>query len=79
LRLLHGASGLSAPRYDLALLAPRLRAAPVREVALGPAPSARRRLPGARTVFWIVLGSAVVGLLALVGRLVGKGSPPAAP
>jgi len=79
LRLLQGASGLAPPRYDLALLAPRLRAAPAREVALGPAPSTRRRLPSARAVFWIVLGGAVVGLLALVGRLVGKGgSPPPA-
>ncbi len=80
LRLLHGASGLAPPRYDLALLAPRLRAAPAREVALGPAPPPGRRLPSARTAFWIVLGGAVLGLLALVARLVGKvGAPPPAP
>ena len=80
LRLLQGASGLSPPRYDLALLAPRLRAAPAREVALGPAPAAGRRLPSARTAFWAVLGGAVVGLLALVARLVrapGSPTPPA--
>jgi hypothetical protein len=84
LELLFGAD-LSAPQYDLALLAPRLRAAAAREVALapaaarasgaaaaeaGPAPSRAARL-----AFWIALGAAVVGLLALVARLLGRGGP----
>jgi hypothetical protein len=74
---------LPAPQYDLALLAPRLRAAAAREVAFvatdpgapgaeatasGPAPSR-----GARLTFWIVLGAAVAGLLALVARLLARG------
>ncbi|BDG05336.1 DUF3999 family protein [Anaeromyxobacter oryzae] len=82
LALVHGAPDLAPPRYDLALLAPRLRAAPAREVALGPAPARLAgRAPGAagRTAFWVVLGIAVSGLLALVGRLVVKSGPPAAP
>jgi hypothetical protein len=80
-RLLQGASGLAAPRYDLALLAPRLREAPAREVGLGPPPPPPRRMPGARAWFWIALGAAVLGLLALVARLVrtgpGERAPPA--
>ena len=77
LRLLHGADGLASPRYDLALLAPRLRAAPAHEVALGAAPPPPPRRPSARTAFWIVLGGAVVGLLALVARLVRADASPA--
>ena len=76
LRLLQGASGLAPPRYDLALLAPRLRAAPAREAALGPAsPPGARRTVTARTAFWIVLAAAVGGLLVLVARLVRPGRP----
>jgi hypothetical protein len=79
LALLFGAD-VAAPQYDLALLAPRLRAAAAREVTLeplaagsaeawaGPAPSR-----GMRLAFWIVLGAAVVGLLALVARLLARG------
>jgi hypothetical protein len=80
-RLLQAASGLAPPRYDLALLAPRLREAPAREVGLGPPPPPPRRMPGARAWFWAALGAAVLGLLALVARLVragpGEGAPPA--
>ncbi|WP_242396037.1 hypothetical protein, partial [Anaeromyxobacter oryzisoli] len=74
LALVYGAKDVEAPRYDLALLAPRLRAAPAREVALAPAPPAPRTsgAPG-RNTFWIVLTVAVGALLALVGRLVAKG------
>jgi hypothetical protein len=79
LRLVHGAEGLSAPRYDLALLAPRLRAAPAAEVALGPAPAPARRMPTARAAFWAVLAAAVGSLLLLVARLVRAPPPPAAP
>jgi hypothetical protein len=75
LDLLYG-GGLAAPRYDLALLAPRLRAAAAREVALGPPPSpgdeTAGALGGARLAFWIALGVGVVGLLALVGRLLTR-------
>ncbi len=77
LELLYGADAVAAPRYDLALLAPRLRAASAREVALGAAPADPPAADGgagtARMVFWAVLGAAVLGLLVLVARLVGRG------
>jgi hypothetical protein len=81
LQLLYGGQGVAAPRYDLALLAPRLRAAGAREVALGPPPppeaSASSPQGTSRLVFWGVLGLAVVGLLALVAKLLLKAGPPA--
>ncbi len=77
LELLYGADAVAAPRYDLALLAPRLRAASAHEVALGDAPADPRAADGGagsgRIAFWAVLGTAVLGLLALVARLVGRG------
>jgi hypothetical protein len=82
LELLYGADAVAAPRYDLALLAPRLRAASAREVTLGAAPADALAADGGtgagRMVFWAVLGAAVLGLLALVARLVGRGgdAPP---
>lgn len=89
LRLLYGAA-LPAPQYDLALLAPRLRAAGAREVALGPVPGAAEGAAGGtgpgeamaaspravRVAFWLVLGAAVLGLLALVARLLARGGAP---
>jgi hypothetical protein len=84
LQLLHGARDVSAPRYDLSLLAPRLRAAPAVEVDFiagtaegGSFDAAEKK---GRIVFWVVLGVAVVALLALLGKLLGKGGePPAGP
>jgi hypothetical protein len=68
LALVHGADGVEAPRYDLALLAPRLRAAPAAEVALGPAapPPAPPRIQPA-TVAW---GALVLGVAAMLWLLV---------
>ncbi len=84
-QLLYGAR-LGAPRYDLELIAPRLRAAPAREVRIVEDAAAERsrstRPPGqsaagaGRLAFWVVLGLAVLGLLALVARLVARGTPP---
>jgi hypothetical protein len=83
LELLYGAD-LAAPQYDLALIAPRLRAAPAREVGLGPVPAvpagamrdAEAGAPGpsrgARLAFWLALGLAVAGLLALLARLLSR-------
>lgn len=86
LQLLYGARDVSAPRYDLALLAPRLRSAPAREVELGGAtvdagPPPAQGQQG-RTAFWIALAVAVVALLALLAKLLSKGGdtqPPPAP
>ena len=70
LRLLYGREDLQPPRYDLSLLAPKLMGAPATEVSAGPESSA----PEAAAFisprwFWIVLGAAVLGLLALIVRL----------
>jgi hypothetical protein len=73
LRLLHGADGIEAPRYDLALLAPRLRAAPATEVALGPpAPPAPPALLRPSTLAWGALLVGVAAMLWLLGRLVRR-------
>jgi len=68
---------LAPPQYDLALLAGRLRDAPAREVALdgaggAPAPD---RTPAMTLMFWGVLALAVVGLLALLARLLKRPDP----
>jgi hypothetical protein len=76
LTLLAGADRIAPPRYDLALLAPRLRAAPAREVPLGPAPSAADEdEPGSRlrNVFWVAVAVAVAVLLLVLARLLGRG------
>lgn len=76
LTLFYGHPELTAPRYDLALLAPRVLGAAAVEIAAGPerqvpapAPS---RLP--TRIFWGVLIAAVVVLLALVMRLISARS-----
>jgi len=77
LTLVYGWPGLAAPRYDLALLAGAVLGSPAEEIAMAdeepfvpPAPPVA--MPPA--AFWGVLILAVVILLALVVRLVGKGS-----
>lgn len=69
--LLYGNREVFAPRYDLALLAPRLFAQPARELTLAP-PGAQTEEPadsGARKFFWIAIAIAAVVLLLLLGRL----------
>jgi len=84
LELLYGAPGMDAPRYDLALLAPRLRTAPARELELGPPPAGpaaaeRDEATTGRIVFIAVLAAAVVALLLFLARLLrrGDGAPQA--
>jgi len=60
---------LGPPQYDLALLAGRLRDAPAREVALAPLSEAPEGGLAGPKVFWGVLAAAVVGLLAVLARL----------
>lgn len=62
---------LDAPKYDLALLAERLRDAPVREVVLGPEGGAPEpeSAAGMRKLFWGALVAAVVALLVILARL----------
>jgi hypothetical protein len=72
LTLLYGQRGLSAPRYDLALLAPRLTAEPAHEVLLSLVTVAERPEGGTRekTVFWAAIVGALLVLLVLLARLV---------
>jgi hypothetical protein len=77
LRLVYGRGDLGSPRYDIALLAPRLLDAPAVEVnavseqgAGGTASKAPQR------AFWAVLAVAVLVLLLLVARLVRAGPGP---
>ena len=69
--LLYGNRRVSAPRYDLALLAPRLFDEPAREIALSPLIDERGddAAPG-RKWFWIAIVVAAVVLIALLLRLV---------
>ncbi len=72
LTLLYGQNGLPAPRYDLALLAPRLVGVSSREAALdqeNAAPAAPEKGATQTRVFWAALIGAVVVLLALLVRL----------
>jgi len=82
LKLVYGNAGVGAPRYDLALIAPRLLDAPAEDVVPAPERSsgtAMGRTP--KLVFWGVLGVAVLALLVLIARLVraadAEGSAPA--
>jgi hypothetical protein len=81
LTLLYGRSDLGAPRYDLALLAPRLLGAPARDVVAG----AERGTADVTSVtptivFWCALALAVLALLVLIAKLLRPGgSAPAAP
>jgi hypothetical protein len=84
LTLLYGQPRLAMPRYDLALMAERMRGATANEIAAGQEISAAA-LPvqhgtGTETkVFWGALVAAVVILVALVARLVGRAESPTTP
>jgi hypothetical protein len=71
--LVYSQPGMAAPRYDLALLAPRVLGAAAVEVEPGGVDErpARGVRPGAqRALFWGALALAVLLLLGIVVRLV---------
>ena len=75
LRLAYGRDDLTAPQYDLTLIATQLTGAAATEVVPGPertGPEAPPVLLMSPTLFWGVLIVAVLVLLALVVRLVRK-------
>ena len=77
LRLAYGRSGLAAPRYDLALLAPQLLGVTATEVTPGreqPGPAAAAAATISPRVFWGALAVAVVVLVGLIARLIRKES-----
>ena len=79
--LLYGEPSLAPPRYDLALLAPRLVGVSSNDAALGPEEVSDVPKPGAREriVFWGILVAAVLGLVVVLGRLLRPGAAPSPP
>ncbi len=80
LTLLYGDPTLGAPRYDLALLVPRLVGASAHEVVADPEGAAPPAAPTAapaldERLFWAALVLAVVVLVAMVARLVARPEP----
>jgi hypothetical protein len=76
LTLVYGNSGSTAPRYDLAMLAPRLFGEPAREISLARAAPmiATGSAATERKIFWFVIAAAVVALLLTLGRLLSSSS-----
>jgi hypothetical protein len=74
LSLYYGQKDMEAPRYDLAILAPRLIGEPAEEIQLGPEVEALPLKPKSLSVrlFWGILIVAVVSLLGLIARLIKK-------
>lgn len=72
LTLLYGNARESAPRYDIALLAPRLFGEPARELSLGPIDSKAGDDTPDRKIFWIAIAAAAVVLLAMLARLLSS-------
>jgi hypothetical protein len=75
--LYYGCSDLGAPRYDLALLAPRLTGEAAEEISFSPenSESAQTEAQALQTkFFWIILAAAAIALFALIARLLKKGA-----
>jgi hypothetical protein len=75
--LMYGQDGLAAPRYDLALLAPRVLGARVPEVGLSEVEEGLPAISASRVgtiVFWSALVLALIVLLGMVARLL-RGVP----
>ena len=82
LRLVYGRADLSAPQYDLALLAPQVLGASAADLAAGPEQGARRTTEeppcsSGPAVFWAAMGLATVVLLGIIVRLVRTERPEA--
>lgn len=77
LHLVYGRDDLAAPRYDIALLAPRLLDAAASEVLAAPEHGdASHASPVPQRAFWATLAVAVMVLLVLIARLVRAGPGP---
>ena len=74
LKLHYGRNDLDAPRYDLAILAPRLIGAAAEEAQLGPetGSTASKARPLSMKLFWGILIAAVAVLLLLISRLLKR-------
>jgi hypothetical protein len=74
--LMYGQDGLAAPRYDLALLAPRVLGAQVPEVGLSDVEEELSVISTSRVgtiVFWCVLVLVLIVLFGMVARLLRPG------
>ena len=72
---MYGRKDLGAPRYDLALLAPRLAGTISDEVPLGAERAIAAATPAVSAqgkIFWGALIGAVLVLLLLIARMMGK-------
>jgi hypothetical protein len=75
LTLLYGRADLGAPRYDLALVAPRLLGAPAQDIMPGGEHGASNVTGVTPTiVFWCALALAVLALIVLIARLLRPGA-----
>ena len=74
LKLYYGRRDLDTPRYDLAILTPRLVGAAAEEIPLGPEVEVHQVTthPLSLKLFWGILIGAVAVLLILIARLVKK-------
>jgi hypothetical protein len=74
IRLAYGRDDLLAPRYDLALLAPRVMGAVATEVSLaaaapGPDVATAQARGQVSTIFWVAMSVSVLVLLGIIARL----------
>jgi hypothetical protein len=80
LRLVYGHDDLSAPQYDLALLAPIVMGAEAQEIVAGTETRSTAVPEGATVVsprlFWAFLGAAILVLMAVLFSLVRQAGPP---
>lgn len=72
LLLVYGNDKVARPRYDVALLAPRLLGASAREIQLGAEGAQRRTIEIQRAVFWVAIATAVAVLLVMMGRMLRR-------
>jgi hypothetical protein len=69
--LLYGNRSANAPRYDLALLAPRILTEPAREIGMSRPPGLGTSDDRSETkYFWIAIAVAAIVLLLLFARLI---------
>jgi hypothetical protein len=74
LTLAYGSRDISAPTYDIQLIAPRLLDASAVDITAAPAQAAAGAAsPMPQRAFWAVLAAAVLVLLVLIARLVRAG------
>lgn len=73
LTILYGNKDVDAPRYDLALLAPRLLTEPARTIAIANSAATSEGTNRRESkYFWIVIAAAAIVLLLLLARLLGS-------